>query len=191
MPSQQSPSGPSSSLPPNHVTEIGGLLPHRLPLSLVCLTPNPGLQSFLGLSLSNTDSTWCSETGVLLPSRWGVGSGGADMITFCRTRVSSGPGPSGESSTAPLCSSCACSPGTRAFTHCPLRGVGSRQEVDCARDQKPELGVQWKEGASVAHKTSGEWMGCSEQIPPPLTRGKRGKAQTWGGRIAKSSALFQ
>lgn len=44
-------------------------------------------------------------------------------------------------------------PETQAFTP---GGVGSQQEVDFARDQKRELGCQWKEGASIAQKTSGE-----------------------------------
>lgn len=56
MPSQQSPFGPCFSLPEPHNGNWG-------PLSSVTslfsgLTPNLGHQSFLGLSLSNTDSTW-------------------------------------------------------------------------------------------------------------------------------------
>lgn len=51
-----------------------------------------------------------------------------------------------------------CSFGTQVFTPCPPGGVGSQQEVDFAIDQKRELWYQWKEGASIAQKTSGERM---------------------------------
>lgn len=53
--------------------------------------------------------------------------------------------------------------------------------MDFARDQKRELGCQWKEGDSIAQKTSGEWMACPRQILPPLTLGNKDKTQTWGG----------
>lgn len=56
--------------------------------------------------------------------------------------------------------------GTQPFTPCPLGGVGSQQEVDFAIDQKRELWYQWKEGASIAQKTSGERMCVQGQIVP-------------------------
>lgn len=55
--------------------------------------------------------------------------------------------------------------------------------MDFARDQKRELGCQWKEGASIAQKTSGEWIACPEQILPPLTPGNSGKAKARGGSL--------
>lgn len=61
--------------------------------------------------------------------------------------------------------------GTQAFTPCPLGGVGSQQEVDFAIDQKRELWYQWKEGASIAQRTSGERM-CVQgryYLPQPPT----------------------
>lgn len=75
-----------------------------------------------------------------------------------------------------LCLS-SCSFGTQAFTPCPLGGVGSQQEVDFAIDQKRELWYQWKEGASIAQKTSGERMCVQGRyylslflLPPPQDR---------------------
>lgn len=47
-----------------------------------------------------------------------------------------------------------CSPGTQAFTHCPLGGAGPQQEVDFARDQKRELGVS----------VEGRSLDCTENI---------------------------
>lgn len=63
---------------------------------------------------------------------------------------------------------CSCSLGTQAFTPCPLGGVWSQQEVDFAIDRKRELWYLWKEGASIAQKTSGERM-CVPRadITPP------------------------
>lgn len=72
---------------------------------------------------------------------------------FCSTGGVSGPGPQPdpfwiEAYSPNLFLFCSCSPGTRAFTHYPLGGVGPQQEVDFARDQKRELGVS-VEGRSL------------------------------------------
>lgn len=82
--------------------------------------------------------------------------------------------------------------GLRYSPTVPSRGVGSQQEVDFDIDQKENLGCQWKEGVSIAQKTSGEWgvdgvpRAATASLPPPLLPVKRGAAQN---RVAGSSKM--
>ena len=59
--------------------------------------------------------------------------------------------------------------------------LGHNRKWILLETKKENSGCQWKEGASIAQKTSGEWMACPGQIQPPLTHGKRDKAQNWEG----------
>lgn len=76
-------------------------------------------------------------------------------LMFCR--ISEGLlNPSDLKHTVPTFSSFAPTP--LGLRHSPRTfvGIGSQQEVDFAREKKENSGCQWKEGASIAQKTSGE-----------------------------------
>lgn len=90
--------------------------------------------------------------------------------------------PSGLRHTAPIFSSFA--PAPQGLGHSPTIPLGvlaHNRKWILLETKKENSGYQWKEGASIAQKTSGEWMACPGQTLPSLTSGKRGKAQKRGG----------
>lgn len=61
--------------------------------------------------------------------------------------------------------------------------MGHNRKWILLETKKENSGCQWKEGALIAQKTSGEWMACPEQMLPPFNPGKRGKAPDRGGSL--------
>lgn len=122
------------------------------------------------------------------PTLW-VGNGGADRV-FCRISDSSEPGHHSSSSLnrsqePQSFSSFAPAPqGLRHSPPAPLGVLGHNRKWILLETKKENWRCQWREGASIAQKTSGEWMACPGQTLPPLTPRKRGKAQIGEGRQA-------
>lgn len=64
--------------------------------------------------------------------------------------------------------------GLRHSPTAPLGVMGHNRKWILLETKKENSGCQWKEGALIAQKTSGEWMACPEQMLPPFNPGKRG-----------------